>query len=131
MKKRITFAAVLVCIFGLAGCSSEKAFGIANASKIELCSGSDGTTVEITNEEDIQYITDNINDLKFSRGKSSKDHSGWSYRLKWYDSENNLIEELIVMSEYQIDYKDYFYTSIDTDHEIDISFLEDTLKGVL
>lgn len=66
--------------------------------------------------------------MKFSKGESSKDYVGWNYWLKWYDYENNLIEEIVVMSEYQIDYEDYFYMVVEADYQIDISFL-DTLIG--
>lgn len=128
MKKLIALGLVLACIAGLAGCSSEMTLDIAEASKIKLRSGTDGTTVEVTGEEEIQYITDNINALRFSKGKSSKDYSGWRYSLKWYNSENTLMEELVVMGEYQIDYKNYFYTSMDADAEIDISFFDTLLN---
>ncbi len=128
MKKLIALILVSICSLSLVGCSSEIIFDITSTSKIELRSGSDGTTVEITNREDIKRITDNISALKFSEEGSSKDHSGWSYWLKWYDSENNLIEEIVVMSEKQINYKDYFYTCMEADHEIDISFF-DALLG--
>lgn len=127
MKKYMALVLALVCVLGLVGCSSKMTFDIAGANKIELRSGSDGTSVEITDEEDIKYITDNINALKFSKGKSSEDYSGWSYRLRWYDSENNLIEVIVVMSEYLIDYNDYFYTAIEADHGIDISFYDKLL----
>lgn len=129
MKRLIALVLALVCVLSLVGCSeTNMTFDIGEASKIELRSGNDGTMVEITDVEDIQYITDNINSLTFSKGESSKDYSGWSYSLKWYDSENNMMEEMVVMSEYQIDYKDYFYKGMEADHKIDISFL-DTLLG--
>ncbi len=129
MKRLIVLVWALVCVLSLLGCSeTNMTFDIGEASKIELRSGNDGTMVEITDVEDIQYITDNINSLTFSKGESSKDYSGWSYSLKWYDSENNMMEEMVVMSEYQIDYKDYFYKGMEADHKIDISFL-DTLLG--
>lgn len=128
MRKYTVLVLALACVLGLVGCSDKNiTFNIGEASKIELRSGNDGTMVEITDTEDILYITDNINSLTFSKGESSKDYSGWSYSLKWYDSENNIIEEIVVMSEYQIDYKDYFYRGMDAD-EIDISFF-DTLLG--
>ena len=67
---------------------------------------------------------ENINTLTFSKGKSSKDHTGWSYSLKWYDPENNLMEEIVVMSEQQIDHKGYFYSSMEADHEIDLAYFD-------
>ena len=127
MKKLIALCLVLACLASLAACSSQMTFNIAQASKIELRSGNNGTTVEVTDEEDIKHITDNINALRFSKGSSSKYSTGWRYWLKWYDSENNLIEEIVVMSEYNIDYKNYFYTSMDADAEIDLLFFDELL----
>lgn len=125
MRKTSAFVLALVCVLGLAGCSDTgMTLDIGETSKIELRSGNDGTTVEITNTEDMQYITSNINALTFIKGESSKDYSGWSYSLKWYDSKNNLMEEIVVMSEHQIKYKDYFYKVAETAHTIDISFFD-------
>lgn len=128
MKKIIAFAWVLLWGFGLSSCSGEMSFDIAEADKIEIRSGNTGATVERSDEEEIAYITDNINALTFSKGKSGKNSSGWSYWLKWYDSEDNLIEEIIVMSECQIDYEDYFYTCTDTDLGIDTAFFDELLN---
>ena len=116
-------------VLSMAGCSEKSmTFDIGEASKIELCSGTDGTVIEITDAEAIKHITDNINTLAFSRGGSSKDHSGWSYSLKWYESEHTLMEELVVMSEDQIDYKGYFYSDTDPDREIDLAYFDSLLS---
>ena len=125
MKKYVASFLVLVLALSMVGCSENSMkFDIGEASKIELRSGTDGTVIEITNTEDIKHITDNINALTFSKGKSSNNYSGWSYSLKWYDLENNLMEEIVVMSEQQIDYKGYFYSSMEADHEIDLAYFD-------
>ena len=125
MKKFVASFLVLVLALSMAGCSEKgMKFDIGEASKIELRSGTDGTVIEITNTEDIKHITDNINAMTFSRGESSKDHSGWSYSLKWYDSENTLMEGIAVMSEYQIDYNGYFYKGMEADNEIDLAYFD-------
>lgn len=128
MKKPIALGLILACLASLAGCSSKMTFSITEASKIELRSGNSGTTVEIMDEEDIMHITDSINTLQFSKGGACKDSTGWRYWLKWYDSENNLIEEIVVISEYNIDYKNYFYTIMDSDAEIDLLFFDELLS---
>lgn len=129
MKKMLALGLALVLSLCVVGCSEKSmTFDIGEANKIELRSGADGTMVEITNAEDIKYITDNINALTFSKGKSSKDHNGWSYSLKWYDSENVLMEEIVVMSEYQIDYKDYFYKGMEVNNEIDLAYFDRLLN---
>ena len=125
MKKFAASFLALVLALSMAGCSEKSMkFDIGEASRIELRSGTDGAVAEITNTEDIKHITENINALNFSKGKSSKDHTGWSYSLKWYDPENNLMEEIVVMSEQQIDYKGYFYSSMEADHEIDLAYFD-------
>ena len=119
---------VLVFALSMVGCSNKSmTFDIGEVNKIELRSGTDGTTVEITSAEDTQYITDNINALTFSKGESSQDYNGWSYWLKWYDSENTLIEEIVVMDADLIDYKDYFYSSTETYNRIDIDYFDTLL----
>lgn len=130
MKKYIALILALISIVGLVGCSSEKSFDITGASKIELRGESRGTAFEINDEEDIKHITDSINVLKFSKGESSPHfYIGRSYLLKWYDSKNNLIEEIVVLSEDVIDYKGHFYKAMKSDYEIDISLFDDILLG--
>ena len=125
MKKFVASFLVLVLALSMVGCSEKSMkFEIGEASRIELRSGTDGTVAEITNTEDIKYITDNINALTFSKGRSSKDHTGWSYSLKWYGPENDLMEEIVVMGERQIDHKGYFYSSMEADHEIDLAYFD-------
>lgn len=128
MRKIMALGLVLVFALSMVGCSNKSmTFDIGEVNKIELRSGTDGTTVEITSAEDIQYITDNINALTFSKGESSQDYNGWSYWLKWYDSENTLIEEIVVMDADLIDYKDYFYSSTETYNRIDIDYFDTLL----
>lgn len=118
-------------VLGMTGCTDagkKLSFSIDEANKIVLRSGNDGKTVEITDEEEIRYITENINAIEFDRGESGKDYTGWSYWLKWYDSEEMLLEDIVIMSKNQIDYKDYFYKSIAADCEIDIAFLDSLLN---
>lgn len=125
MKKLISIF-ILVSLI-LTSCSSIFQFNITNISKIEIMSR--GITAEVTNTANIKYITDNINSMKFNKGDSSVNDKGWSYRLKYYNFEGTLIEEIIIMDEYTIDYKDYYYHSMDADAEIDTVFL-DSLLGI-
>lgn len=130
MKKKTALLLTVLCMLALfTGCSSQKDFNIKGATKIELKSGTDGTTVEITDKESIDHITENINAIKFTKEKSSKDYTGWSYRLKWYDSENKLIEDIVIMTENRIDYKNYFYNSMKADDDIDIAYFDMLLSG--
>lgn len=129
MKKKIALLLTVFCMLALfTGCSSQKDFNIKGAAKIELKSGTNGTIVEITDKESIDHITENINAIKFSKEKSSKDHSEWSYRIKWYNSENKLIEDIVIIGENMIEYKNYFYRSIKADDDIDIAYFDTLLN---
>ncbi|MCD7784348.1 MAG: hypothetical protein LUH18_01985 [Oscillospiraceae bacterium] len=128
MKRFLALVLVFATVLTMVGCAKKTVtFDIDGASKILLMSGSSGETVEITNAETIKYITDNINSMNFNRDTSSKRHNGWSYSLRWYDSEDNLIEHIVVMSSTRIDYDNYFYNEMDADVEIDIEYLKSLL----
>lgn len=128
MKRILALVLVFVTALTMVGCARKiVTFDIDGASKILLMSGSSGEVVEITDAETIAYITDNINSMTFSRHESSHQHNGWSYSLRWYDSEDNLIEYIVVMSATQIDYGNYFYNEMDADVEIDIEYLKELL----
>ena len=130
MKPCVALFFASVFALSVVGCSAKSMkFEIGEADKIELRSGVDGAMVAITNTEEIKHITDNINALTFSRGESSKNHSGWSYSLKWYDSDHTLMEELVVMSGDQIDYNGYFYRETEVDKEIDLACFDRLLGG--
>ena len=128
MKKFAASCFALVLALSMAGCAEQSLkFDIGEAGRIELRSGTDGTAVEITDTEDIKQITDGINALTFRKGGSSKDHSGWSYSLKWYDPEGTLMEEIVVMSGQQIDHNGYFYSSTEAGREIDLAYFDSLL----
>ncbi|MCD7772090.1 MAG: hypothetical protein LUH23_08420 [Oscillospiraceae bacterium] len=126
MKRFLALVLVFAVALTMVGCAKKiVTFDIDGASKILLMSGSSGETVEITDEETIKYITDNINGMTFNQDISSRHHNGWSYSLRWYDSEDNLIEYIVVMSATRTDYDNYFYNEMDADSEIDIEFLKE------
>lgn len=119
--------ALVVCAFiviCMAACSSRThKFEIGDADKIIVSSGTTGTQVEITDTENIQYITDNINGLTYSKGeKVSSD--GWSYALIWYDKDGNEQKKLTVLNENTIIYDGRYYKGMEADYEIDLAFLE-------
>lgn len=105
-------------------CSSRThKFEIEDAAKITVTCGATGEQVEITETESIQYVTDNINGLIYSKGKKVNS-DGWSYALIWSDKEGNEEEKLSVLNEYTIIYDGRYYKGIEADYEIDLLFLE-------
>lgn len=125
MKKLIALLLILVCASGLVGCSSEsKIFEIAGAEKLTVMSGSMGESIDIISADDIQYITDNINALKYFKGEKVNS-DGWSYALQWLDQNGEIIENLTLLSDgYTIIYDGYYYKGMEADYEIDLSFLD-------
>lgn len=128
MKKGIITGLLLLLFFCLTGCEEKGlTFDIGQASKIELRSGNSGKEIEITDPEDIQYITENINQLTYYKDKSREGYTGWSYSLVWYDSKGNVMERMVIMSRNYIDYKEYFYNAIGTAKCIDTDYLDSLL----
>lgn len=94
MKKHFVIVCLaLICCLALASCSAEKTFNIDGVAKIEVMSGNTGESVEVTDKDVIQQITDNINSVKFQKG-SRIDSSGWSYNIRWYNADGQEIENM-------------------------------------
>lgn len=119
--------ALVVCAFiviCMVACSSRThKFEIGDAAKIIMSSGTTGTHVEITDTENIQYITDNINGLTYSKGEKVNS-DGWSYALIWYDKDGNEQKKLTVLNENTVIFDGRYYKGMEADYEIDLAFLE-------
>ena len=119
--------ALVVCAFiviCMVACSSRThKFEIGDAPKIIMSSGTTGTHVEITDTENIQYITDNINGLTYSKGEKVNS-DGWSYALIWYDKDGNEQKKLTVLNENTVIFDGRYYKGMEADYEIDLAFLE-------
>lgn len=125
MRKFVTLFLILICVSNVAACSaSSKTFEIMGAQKLIVQSGTTGKRIDITNTEDIKYITDNINVIEFSKGKKVKS-DGWSYRLQWQNEDEEIIENLTLYGDgYTINYDGYYYKGMSADYEIDLEFIE-------
>ncbi len=125
MKKLIAIILSLTFVLALVGCSSKpKTFDITGAEKLTIRSGATGESIDITNTEDIKYITDNINALKYSKGEKVNS-DGWSYNLQWFDENGEIIENLTLLGGgYTIIYDGYYYKGMEADYEIDLAFLD-------
>ena len=101
MKKSIigVLALLWVCMIVLAGCSSapeDKIFSLENPQKITITSIS-GEKIEVTGEDMMQQLTDNITSIQFERGESSVDTNGFGPMVSWYNSDGDEIETISVM----------------------------------
>ena len=127
--KKIALALMLALAVGLAGCAGDPelkatGFEIDGAQKLTVMSGSSGTTIEIADEADIAYITDNICSLAYSKG-DKVNIDGWSYSLQWFDADGNAIISMALLGDgYTVIYDGYFYKGMEVDYEIDLEFLD-------
>lgn len=115
---RAQIAAIIMRVCELLEAYKEMNLNIENAASIVLKSGNTGTEIEITEADIIEEITVHFNSLTF-RKDGEVDSDGWTYWLKWYDADGNLISDIVVLSSDKIAYGDYYYTAedgvIDTD----------------
>ena len=116
MKKSIIRVLTLLWIsmIILGGCSSSpkaKIFSFESPQKIAVTSIS-GEKIEVTDEDMMQQITNNITSIQFERGESSVDTNGFGPMVSWYDSDGDVIETISVMSNDTIIYNNYFWTAV-------------------
>ena len=123
MKKIVLIVCVFIVLCTVACSSRTHKLEIGDAAKIIVSSGTTGEQVEITDTESIQYITDNINGLTYSKGEKVNS-DGWSYALTWYDKDGNEQKKLTVLNEYMVIFEGRYYKGIEADYEIDLVFLE-------
>lgn len=119
MKKLLI---AVLCFLLLCGCS--KSFSIESPAKVTIQHGED--IVEITDQETISRLTEQITSLTFQRGKSSQDQAGWEYWVIWYDESGEPIFDAYILPT-SIDYKGRFW--ICEDGTIDVSYYDELLAG--
>jgi len=107
--KRIVMVVCTLIILSMAACSSRThTFEIKDAAKINVTSGNTGKSVDVTDADSIQYITDNINGLTYSKGKKVNS-DGWSYALIWYDKDGKEQKKLTVLNAYTVIFDGRYY----------------------
>ena len=96
MKRIVTLALTLVLtllfMFSLVGCSSKTVLNdISSTKMIEIYNYETDTSVEITDQETINRICENLLSLKLSKMHYNKPTSS-AYTLTFYDANDNPIE---------------------------------------
>jgi hypothetical protein len=130
MRRIVILICIVICVgVLLVACSSIKSFEIPSAAKVELRSGNTGNIVEVIDADSIEQITNNINFLRYEKGNSSNDYTGWSYSIKWYNTDGSLIEEIVILGNQAIDCDEKFYTV--SDGNIDTEILDDLLSEII
>ena len=103
----ITIAAIL-CLIMAFGFMTNPKQNAKDVAKIELGCG-DGKLVwaDITDADEIQKIIDGINELSFIPISPNLPSGGWSYAIRMYDADGNLIDQMSILGDKRVE-KEYF-----------------------
>ena len=103
-------------------------FNIEGVSKIVIVDGSNGNTVEITEQGQILELTHTFNANKFTRRQRSINNTGWGYRLSFYHGDT-MTSQISIMSNGGIDFEGYFYDI--KNGSIDVEYYKELLSDQL
>ncbi|MDY0278662.1 MAG: hypothetical protein RBQ97_11330 [Acholeplasma sp.] len=124
--KKLMFILVICIILTLAGCGTKQ-LSMKESKYIVLKDEDNGEYIEITDEETVEKITNDINSLSLKKGKTIELPPGWSYQLIWYNSNDEIQGVIGIVDGSTLGYKDNYY-SVSKDEIIDIE-LFDELSG--
>ena len=111
MKKLIALVLALLCGLTLVSCSAKAVLNdISSTKMIEIYDYETDTSIEVTDQETINRICENILSLKLSKIHYNKPTSS-VYTLTFYDANDNPIEIIGIPSTFNwIHCNDAFYT---------------------
>ncbi|ERJ11775.1 hypothetical protein [Haloplasma contractile] len=95
-------------------------FDADEVSRITIFDGSNGEEVEVTDDAVIKHITDNINRVEYRRGWLDF-NMGYTYTIKLYDTDDELISKLTVRGDSRITYNRFSYVA--KEHSIDYEYI--------
>lgn len=103
----ITIAAIL-CLIMAFGFMTNPKQNAKDVARIELGCG-DGKLVwaNITDVDEIQQIIDGINELSFIPISPNLPSGGWSYAIRMYDADDNMIDDMTILGDKRVE-KEYF-----------------------
>ncbi|SDI04020.1 hypothetical protein SAMN04487975_11144 [Planococcus glaciei] len=81
----------------------------AQIAEIEILNGNSIKLIEITEESDIRYLVDNLNNITFQKGVPSIGVKEFSYRTIFLDNEGEVMEDLAIHSSDTVKYQGFFY----------------------
>ena len=82
----------VICLLGMTSCSSKTVLkDVSDSTKIEVYAFETDITIEITDTEVINHISDNLASLKLSKMHYNKP-TGSVYTLTFFDVNNNQID---------------------------------------
>ena len=109
MKKLIALGLALLCGLALISCSAKEVLNdISSTKMIEIYDFETDTSIEITDQETINRICENLLSLKLSKMHDNKPTSS-VYTLTFFDTNGNQIEVVGIPSHNWIRCNDAFY----------------------
>lgn len=135
MNRKIYLYLFILLLSGiLVGCTKNNFF-IEDINlkftNIEVRDGTTGNMVSL-DEKQSEELYNYLKKIGFTKGKPSKQITGWHYALDFM-AKGKVIDTIVIQDETTIDYRDYFYESNDINIDIDYlaSFFKYTFKAVV
>ena len=108
----ITIAAIL-CLIVAFGFMTNPKQDAKDVAMIELGRGNKRIAwADITDTDTIQQIIDGVNKLSFIPISPNLPSGGWSYAIKLYDADGNLIEQMTILGDRMVEKEYFVYYSI-------------------
>ena len=134
MKKRVSikyiliFVPIVIALLYSLTYIPHKVISISTneVAKITIFDGQNGNEVIIEDRANINHIINNLNVVKFKKGKLSIMYMGYSYKTTIYNNKGKVVEELIINSSDLIRYKGFFYTA--TNNKVDFDYLSNLVR---
>lgn len=117
-------------LLGASGCTSQIVdinININNVRKINVFSGSIRKFVGIINREQIEYITNNFNNLNLKKNNEQAENE-FLYSIAWYGDNENIIDDVTIISSNKLIYDNIVYTISNFNKEIDIQYIDNVFK---
>lgn len=108
----ITIAAIL-CLIMAFGFMTNPKQNAKDVARIELGCGSVGIVwVDITDADTIQQIINGINELSFVPISPNLPSGGWSYAIRMYDADDNMIDQMTILGDRRVEKEFFVYYSL-------------------
>ena len=135
MKKKIVIvlSVILICLIGVIVWYNTPLsltdLAPDEVMEIVVFNGNSGETTHVTDEQQIRYIIQNLNDVEVKRSKPSVGYMGYSFKMTIYLSDGNEADgwnNFIINSENTIRKDPFFYSVVPG--EIDYDYIESIVK---
>ena len=112
-KKIVWIVAVFVGIILVLGFIENPKQDAKDVARIALGRGSQGIVwVDITDADTIQQMIDGINKLSFIPISPNLPSGGWSYVIRLYDVDDNLIDQMTILGDNRVEREYFVYLSL-------------------